>query len=71
MWRAIASVFTLLGAGRTAAQASVYRSHRDVGNFAAAVVGVVLLLALTASFIVTPGAWEHLATFLVGKNASH
>jgi len=70
VWRAIASVFALLGAGRTAAQAGVYRSHRDVGNFVAAVAGVVLLLALTASFIATPGTWEHLATFLVGKNAS-
>ena len=69
MWRAIASVFALLAAGRTAAQAGVYRSHRDVANFVAAIIGVVLLLALTASFIVTPGAWEHLATFLVGKNA--
>lgn len=70
MWRVIASLSALLIAGRTAAQAGVYRSHRDVANFVAAVIGVVLLLALTASFIVTPGAWEHLATFLVGKNAS-
>ncbi|MBV9253198.1 MAG: hypothetical protein JO054_03105 [Actinobacteria bacterium] len=70
MWRVIASLFTLLIAGRTAAQAGVYRSHRDVANFAAAVVGVALLLALVASFILTPGFWEHLATFLVGKNAS-
>ena len=69
MWRAIASVFALLAAGRTAAQAGVYRSHRHVGNFVVAVVGVMLLLVLTASFIVMPGAWEHLATFLVGKNA--